>query len=475
MSRGLLYSIISRVLFILGGYIIHVYLARLLGPEKYGVFGICIAVITICHVFLSSGVRQVVSKSAAIFPRSAKYFLHKGVLIQLLISSLLGLLVIVLSKNIADFFNDKSLEKPLYMSAMIIIVQSLFFAYMGVFNGLKKFGAENVLLSTYSIIRTIAAIVLVYFGMEVLGGLAGFLIASVVALMLGIVLTSDLPGQKYYAAKVSDLLKSSVPIIVIFSALTFIMNLDLLAVKYFVKGDEFAGYYTSAAAISQLTYRLLIAFGIVLFPFVSASYHENDVKQTQKYIREVVRFSLLVMVPMVFLFCIYANDVVTLVYGSDYHSAGTILRILIWGVLFLGFVSIFSHVMIGIEKEKVMLKYALVGIVLSLAANLLLVPRIGVVGGAISTTISACTVAILSYTYILQNFGITVNMKSVSKVVGALSIMLILSYALSNVDINFILKAIMLYIGYFGILILFREIGSSDINVVQRLVFNTSK
>jgi len=475
MSRGILYSAISQALFVVGGYIIHVFLARMLGPEKYGIFGICIALITVCHVFLSSGVRQVVSKSVTEYPDGARYFLNRGILVQIVMSSVLGLFIVIFANSIAHFFGDMGLEKPLYLSAMIIVMQSLFFAYMGVLNGLKKFGGENLLMSTYSVVRTLAAIVLVYWGMGVLGGLSGFVIASVVAVLLGIFLTRNFPGRKYDNIKIGNMLKSSVPIIIIFSAFAFVLNADLLSVKYFVKGDEFAGYYTSAAAISQLNYRLLIAFGIVLFPFVSASFHNSDFDQTRKYINEVVRYSLLVTLPIVVLFSVYANDIVLLIYGSDYQFASIILRVLVWGLLFLGLASICSHVMIGIEKGNVMVKYALVGILLSVSANLILVPRMGPIGGAISTTIASCIVVILSYTYIIRSLGINIYVYSVLRVLGALALVVIFSCGLNNVGIHFVYKGIILYIAYFTILILLKEVGNNDVYVIQRLVLNTSK
>ena len=140
MSKGIIYNLISRLIFIFGAYAIHIYLARLLGPEKYGVFGVCIAVITICYVFLNNGVRQIVSKSSAKCPESAKYILKKGITVQLIISTLLGLLLIIFAKNIECLFNDRDLILPLYLSGIIIITQSFYFVYTGVLNGLKKFG-----------------------------------------------------------------------------------------------------------------------------------------------------------------------------------------------------------------------------------------------------------------------------------------------------------------------------------------------
>ena len=112
MSEGLVYSLISHMLFILSGYAIHIYMARLLGPKEYGVFGICLAVVTISYTFLKSGIREVVSKSVAKHPKSARNLLKRGLLLQIIISSFLALVVAVFSKRIAYALSDKDLEKP---------------------------------------------------------------------------------------------------------------------------------------------------------------------------------------------------------------------------------------------------------------------------------------------------------------------------------------------------------------------------
>ena len=209
MSKGLLFTLISRVIFILGAYAIHIYLALLLGPEKYGIFGVCIAIITIYYLFFNNGIRQVVSKSSAKYPESAKYFLNKGLTVQLGMSTILGLLVVLYAKYIAYIFNDNELIKPLYLLGIIIVTQSLLFSYIGVLNDLKKFGCENAVLSAYGLIRPVVAITLVYLGFEVMGALAGFLIACITAAILGIILTWNLGIKKYDTIKVSNILKFS--------------------------------------------------------------------------------------------------------------------------------------------------------------------------------------------------------------------------------------------------------------------------
>ncbi len=474
MSKGILYSLISRMFFVLGSYAIHIYLARLLGPSKYGIFGICLAIITICYVFLGSGVRQVVSRSVAKYPAAAKYFLHKGIIIQLIVSGILGLLIALSSRYIAQIFNDKSLEGPLNVSAIIIIVQSLYFVNMGVLNGLKKFGAENALLSTYSIIKPLAAVILVYFGLGIIGGLSGFLVASLVALLFGTILTQNIPSEEHRIVKISDILKSALPIMLIFGGKTVLMNVDLLAVKLFIVNGQHAGYYTSAAAISRLTYWFFVAFGAVILPFVSSSFHANNIEQTRKYIIESLRYSLLAILPIILILTIYANKIVVFIYGSEYSPAAVVLRILVWGILCVGLIYLFSNIMIGIEKESVMIKFALLGIVLAVVLNAILVPRLGTIGGAVSTTFSSGTIAVLIYIYISRKLGISANKPSILRVAIVLCITLIVGLGIHGVDLNFVLKSILMYIGYISLLYILKEINSKDIQVVKKLVLSTS-
>ena len=307
-----------------------------------------------------------------------------------------------------------------------------------------------------------------------MGALAGFLIASISAVILGIILTWNLGNKKYDAIKVSNILKSSIPIMVIFGGITIIMNFDLLSVKHFMPEGGFSGYYTSAAAISKLSYWFLFAFGSVLLPFVSSSFHKNDIKQTRKYINEIIRYSLLIVLPMVFLFSFYADNAVCLIYGEAYQHAGNVLKILIFGLANLGLISIFSHIMIGINRETLMIGYSLIGIVTAIVLNIILVPRIGMIGGAISTTVSAGVVAILSYSFIKRRLDMKLNVVSIFKVIGSIFLMLLIAYGINEVEVNFVIKAVVLYLGYFLFLVLFKEINTDDVNVVKNLVLSFS-
>lgn len=465
---------ISRFIFIVGGYAIHVYLARRLGPEEYGIFGVCTAIITICYVFLNNGVPQIVSKSSAIYPQSTKHFLNKGLIVQFTIAGTLGLLLVIFAKHIAVVFNNKAFITPLYISGLIVITQSQKFVYRGALNGLKQFGRENAVLSTYSSVRIFAAIFLVYLGFGVTGALTGFLTASISSALLGFVLTWNLDNTRYNSMKFFTLLKSSIPIMMLFSFITIIMNLDLLSVRYYMSEGQFSGYYTSAATLSKLTYWIFFAFCSVLLPYVSSSFSNDDITQTRKHINAIIRYSLMVVLPMTVLISLYADNAVCLIYGAGYHPAGDVLSILVYGLSSLGLISIFATIMIGINEVRVMTVYALIGTVIAIFLNILLVPRIGMMGGAIATTISATVVAIIVYGFIKRRLEMEINIPGVLRVTGSAALVILIGHGISGLEVNFIIKAASLYLGYCFFLILFREINNDDMNFAKQFILKFS-
>jgi O-antigen/teichoic acid export membrane protein len=470
MGKGIIYYLISRSVFVAGAYAIHIYIARLLGPEPYGVFNVCLSIITICYVFLGNGVMQVVSKSSAKFPHSAKDFLKKGASIQLLLSMMFGLLLVVFSGPIARSFKEPGLEKLLYLSALVIISRSLFFVFIGVLNGIRRFGAENLVRGVHGLLRAVTAILFVYLGFEIVGALSGLLVGSLAAVLLGYLLTRNLGAEKQPAVRLSDIFLGAVPVMIIYGTLTAIINIDLLAVKYVMGESQFTGYYASASAVSKIIFWIVLAYSAVLLPFVSASYFRKNFQEAGQYVARLMRYSFLVLTPLVLLGSFYSREVIQIVYGHQYMPAAAALRILIWGFLALGFCAIISVAMIGIDREKTMIKIVLIGLGIALLLNILLVPLWGLMGAAVATCFSSLVIAAVSYSYIYKRLRMPVSLKSLFKSVTAWGIMLLGAFGLAGTHIHVAAKGVILYTGYVLFLFLVNEADKKDINDIKNLV-----
>lgn len=474
MSRGILFSILARILFILGAYIIHIYAGRKLGPDLYGAFGVALAILTISYIFLNNGVRQTVSKLIALNPNSAKSIFNTGLIAQLAIAFLISLVVTGFASGIAHFFDDDNLLTPLRICGAVILVQGVFFVHTGALNGLKKFLAENILVSTYSIVRPIAVLVLIWLGYGISGAISGFLIASLFATAIGVVMMASAPNAPCNL-RMRDILRPATANIIIFGAVTVLLNIDLLFVKRLMAGGNSSGLYTAAAAFSKPPYWLMFAFGSVALPLVASSFGKGDIQQCKIYLSQVIRYSTLIFLPLILIIAATSNELIIFFYKSEYATAGLPLRILIFGIWFVGLSSIMAQLMIAIGSERLMAFMAVLAIVLDLILNIFLIPRFALNGAAFATSLSAFTLLLASGWYVIKKISIDISPITIFRLV-VLSILLYLAPQISLFEkLPLLVTYVILYAGFALALIITGEIGTSDWVVIKRLITPPAK
>ncbi len=83
-------------------------------------------------------------------------------------------------------------------------------------------------------------------------------------------------------------------------------------------------------------------------------------------------------------------------YGPPFREAGLALQVMLPGVVAYSVVAILSHYIIASGAPGTATAVLLVGLAVNLAANLVLIPQLGMVGAAASASISYATTAALT-------------------------------------------------------------------------------
>ena len=469
MSRGILYSLIARGFFVLGAYVIHVYASRKLGPSVYGTFGVMLSILAISYLFLSNGIRQAVSRSIAVHPHNAKKIFHNGLFIQSISAVCIVFVISGFSGEIASFFRDASLTSPLKYLGAVIFFQAIFFVIIGSLNGLKRFLSENLVRGTYSIVRAVAVVLLIWLGFGVHGAVLGFLIASLLATAVGFFMTFGFPNEGPNM-KASDIWNPAIANIVIFGAVAVLLNIDLLLIKRLMVGTDSAGLYTAAAVFSKTPHRFFYAFGAVSLPLVASNFNRGDITQCRVYFSQVFRYSTLIFLPLIVIIAATSEDLLTFFYGADYQLAGAALTILIFGVWFVGISTIIAHFMIAIGKGRLMAFMSVCVILLDVFLNIVLIPRFGLIGGALSTSLSAFMLIIVSGGYMAYRIGFEITPVTAFRLVT----LSILFYFAPQIPLlgktPLLIQYAMLYAGFILALFVTRELGPDDWAVIKRMV-----
>src|SRR3989344_7112908 len=154
LSQGTAYLTASTMLFIATNYILHIGLARLLGVEEYGVFGVIMSLYLINTSFLNSGLPDAVSKFMSASPDQAAIIFKVSFRLQLIISILFGLIYIFFAPLLSSLLGDSNLTNLIRFLGLINIPIAFQALYTGGYmNGLRQFREQAIVKTVFPVLR----------------------------------------------------------------------------------------------------------------------------------------------------------------------------------------------------------------------------------------------------------------------------------------------------------------------------------
>ena len=395
----------EQILRLIAGLLVGVWVARYLGPEKFGVFSYAIAFATIFSSIAKLGLDGIVVRDLVREPNQRDLILGTSFWLKLG-----GAVVTLCIVAIAMHFTANHLTTNLYI---FIIASGMTFQSFEVidFYFQSKVLSKFVSLCKLSqlLLSSLMKIYLVLTGAE----LFWFVVVSLVdqatlAMSLYIAYRYQKLGsfyRKFDLKTARNLLKDSFPLIFSSLAIMIYMRIDQIMIKEML-GDREVGIYSAAVRLSEVWYFIPMLITRSLFPaIVNAKKVSKELyyMRLQRLYTFMVWMAIVIALPMTFL----SDWLVTLLYGEAYRVAGQVLMINIWaGVfVFLGVAS--GRWFLSENLQKFSTMNTVMGAISNILLNLILIPKYGVYGAAISTLLSQSIAAYfmnLAFTKTRSNF-----------------------------------------------------------------------
>lgn len=195
------------------------------------------------------------------------------------------------------------------------------------------------------------------------------------------------------------LVKASIPFGVIGFALGLSYKFDSVLLNIHA-GDVATGYYNSAY---NLIFSVLVISNVVntaLYP--SLSRQSVALPQTLPAIQErMLRYLLLIALPIAVGGSLLAYPIVTTLYGADYISAALPLAILIWVVPFMFVTEFLGYVIVVSGAERRVAWAISLSTGVNVMLNLLLIPIYGLLAASILTVLTEA-VLLVQYAWVLR-------------------------------------------------------------------------
>jgi O-antigen/teichoic acid export membrane protein len=396
---GFLFSAV--VSFFLGPYIL-----SKLGTTTYGIWALIGSVVGYFGL-LDLGVRSAVTKFLASFFSTGN---HQGASdiksAAVLAFAVAGLLAIVLGGVVSLFVerifsippgSENAVKVAIMVMATNMAVSLLTGVYGGILTARHRFDLSNAVSVIGVIVRSSAIVLVLETGFAInRDGDQGLIVLAVIQLLgsgIQLILAWILSRKAYPEARTSiPRAFSPENLRKIFSFGLFSSALHVLSSLAHNSGLVLVGailpvamvtYYSIAESLTEYTRQLLSGITHTLMPAVSSMEGTGQLEGVKRVLVDGTRYSHLVVLPIIATFILRGDSFISLWMGPAYGKlAGQILTLLsfsLWGMV--GH-QVCTTVMIGLAKQKGMLRIFAFEAAVSIALSIVLIRELGVLGGA---------------------------------------------------------------------------------------------
>jgi PST family polysaccharide transporter len=376
------------------GVFVGVWVARYLGPDRFGLFSYATAFVTLFATFATLGLDGIVVRDIVRFPECREEILGTSFLLKL-VGGITTLTILV--GSVMLFRPGNSLIAWL---VGIVAAGTVFQAF-----DVIDFWFQSQLFAKYTVmarnmaflLMAMVKIVLIYFKAQLIAfALAG--LAEIIIGTAGLVIFYSRTGQnmgkwgwsRIWARK---LLKDSWPLILTGAVIAIYMKIDQIMLGSMI-GNRSVGLYSAAVQISEIWYFIPGAIVASVYPSLIKARQESITvyyERMQQLYTLLIWLALCIAIPLTFL----SSFVVTQLFGEGYAESGPVLSIHIWIALFT-FYGVGKSAYIQCENMQMFSVICTsTGALLNVLLNLVLIKKFGIVGAALATLCAQITAAVI--------------------------------------------------------------------------------
>lgn len=395
--RSVLSIFSSRVGVLVFTIIITPILTRLLGSDGYGDYSFLISTLqwslTLVYVGSFNGIRKYIAEERETEKWADQVF---AFYLKIVVVSATLAITIIFAVTETGFITNllgEDFVLYFYLIALMIPFRALFRTSRSVLLG---FNLEHYSEPLRIIDKAIFAgfvVFLSYVGWGVAAVLAGRTIAIGIVSIVSIALISR-------RIQLSTIFKSSTDLFpkfdllkyglstMIFSFLIISMyHLDILLLRVII-GDTETGYYKAALVIAEFLWFVPIAIQISLLHSTSKLWAEEQYERLTRVSTQVVRYTLLFTILLVLGTAGLADPLLSLYFGQEFSASVVPLLLLLPGALGFAVARPIFAISQGQDNLRILIIVTAVAALLNLVLNLILIPKYGMNGAAVATSVS---------------------------------------------------------------------------------------
>lgn len=373
-------------------------LARVMGPDQYGVYAFVLSVVTLLILPAKAGLPTLLVRETARNQLQDNWGLLRGLLtLSNRFVCSYSVFIVVLAWIYVHYQLGKSdvTRSDAVLWALLLVP---FLAYEGIRTGALR-GLQWVISSELPeqlirpLVVVICAGILLLVGREIdaVTAVKINIIAALVAFLFGTVFllkALPLPAKKSVPEYTYRLWFSSLVPLTIFVGLKLLDSQVSLVLLGVLGSSEQVGLFKVATMGAGLVVFGMTAVNMAMSPHLARLLHEGNMYALQRMILVSTRVVAFTSFPISIVFIIWGEVIVSFVFGSEYAGASDSLAILCIGQLINASAGPVATLLNMAGQDRIVVVVSLIALCLNVVLGITLIPLFGLTGAALSFAVS---------------------------------------------------------------------------------------
>jgi len=364
-------QIISKAI----GFLITIYLARILGPSNYGKIGFALVVISYFALISNLGLDMHGTRELARDKKKAPEYLTNIVVIKIT-ASIISYILLLFFLYFLPKTNEIKLLILLFGTSMFINPFSAEWFLQGL---------ENMKWIAYKrMINSISYALLIFFFVRNSGDLYKVCLSNIAAILISVIFLiyqiKEYISLKFFDIKLcKELIKKSLWLFTTIITITIYHGTDILMLGFMSPSEE-VGLYRAGYQLSLGGFMVILS--LMTYAFFPRMRFDNPTFDRDRKAYTIVAGSY-GLILLLFLL-IFGKWFFFLIFGANYIGGFPAFFILMLSVIILCFNGPFSQPLFASGYEKSIFHQTLLSAIINIGANFILIPKLAATGAAIA-------------------------------------------------------------------------------------------
>lgn len=401
----------ERVFGLTIGLFVSVYVARYLGPERFGILSYAQSLAGLFASMALFGIEGVVVRELIRSPDCQAELLGTAAILRLT-GALTGILLLAGTSLLLN----NTLEETILV--LIIgcgfVVQTL---------NVIEFYFQSIAMPRYIVegrlIQLTASSVIKVALVLMAAPLLAFAVMAVVdAILLATALVAfykhkgTLVRWRLRYETAVDLLRNSWPLVISGVAVSVYMKIDQVMIKELL-GVEDVGNYAAAIRVSEAIYFIPMTLAAAVQPFLMKARQRGRESYTLRLRQFYAGMAVLSLV-VAFSISASSGSLISLLYGPLYSKSADILTVHVWGLVAVSLGIASSQHLIIANLQGYAAYRTVLGLAVNVALNLVFIPTYGAVGAAWATVVSFTVATFSIYAFSAARSDFTLILRALN-------------------------------------------------------------